>query len=352
MWDCSSHIQILYFFSVPLWLKKVYIMNSDPVRWGIIGCGNVTEVKSGPAFQKANGSSLVAVMRRNGELARDYARRHGVPKWYDDARALIADPEIDAIYVATPPGSHKEYALLAAQAGKPVYVEKPMALSSAECQEMIAACHAASVPLFVAYYRRALPRFLKVKELIESGAVGEIRYVTVELSQRPPEAPLAADQLPWRLRPEISGGGYFMDLASHTLDLLDYLLGPVSAAHGFAGNQGGFYSTDDIVSGAWTYSSRVQATGTWCFSSFENVDRVEIVGSRGKLTFASFADVPVTLTNTAGREEWNIEHPVHIQQPLIQQIVDELRGIGKCMSTGESAARTTQVLEQLRKVIF
>jgi predicted dehydrogenase len=333
-------------------LQRMNDMKLDFVRWGIIGCGNVTEVKSGPAFQKANGSSLVAVMRRNGELARDYARRHGVPKWYDDARALIADPEVDAIYVATPPGSHKEYALLAAQAGKPVYVEKPMALNSMECHEMIAACRAASVPLFVAYYRRALPRFLKVKELIESGAVGEIRYVTLELSQRPPEAPLSAEQLPWRLRPELSGGGYFMDLACHTLDLLDYLLGPVSAAHGFAGNQGRFYSTDDIVSGTWTFQSGGQATGTWCFTSFEDVDRVEIVGSLGKLTFASFANVPITLTTAAGREEWNIEHPAHIQQPLIQQIVDELRGIGKCVSTGESATRTTQVLEQLRKVRF
>ena len=145
------------------------------IRWGIIGCGNVTEVKSGPGFQKARNSALVAVMRRNAALAQDYAGRHGVPRWYDDGAALIADPEVDAVYVATPPSSHKGYVLACAAAGKPVYVEKPMALDHGECEEMIAACRAANVPLFVAYYRRALPRFLKVKELIDGGAIGLFR---------------------------------------------------------------------------------------------------------------------------------------------------------------------------------
>jgi predicted dehydrogenase len=107
------------------------------IRWGIIGCGEVTEVKSGPALQNARGSELVAVMRRNGKLAKDYAHRHQVPKWYDNANALIHDQDVDAVYVATPPSSHKEHTLAAARAGKPVYVEKPMALNHAECREMI-----------------------------------------------------------------------------------------------------------------------------------------------------------------------------------------------------------------------
>ena len=136
------------------------------IGWGIIGCGDVTEVKSGPGFQKANNSELVAVMRRNDELAKDYARRHNVPRWYDDAEKLINDPDVNAVYVATPPSNHKQYTLMAAEAGKPIYVEKPMALNAKECSEMIEACKTAGVPLFVAYYRRALERFLKIKELI------------------------------------------------------------------------------------------------------------------------------------------------------------------------------------------
>jgi predicted dehydrogenase len=319
----------------------------DPVRWGIIGCGDVTEVKSGPGFQKADGSRLVAVMRRNAELAQDYARRHQVPRWYADASQLIADPEVDAVYIATPPSSHKEYALQAARAGKPVYVEKPMALSSADCQEMIAVCRSAGVPLFVAYYRRALPRFLKVKELVESGAAGEIRYVTIELTQRPPEQPLSADQIPWRLRPDISGGGHFMDLACHTLDLLDFLFGPIAVAGGAASNQGGYYPAEDIVSGSFRFQSGIHGTGIWCFTSFNALDRVELVGTLGMISFASFANDPVVLTTHAGSQEFMIEPPPHVQQPLIQQIVNQLRGSGDCVSTGESAARTTRVMEQI-----
>jgi 1,5-anhydro-D-fructose reductase (1,5-anhydro-D-mannitol-forming) len=184
------------------------------IRWGIIGVGDVTEVKSGPALQRAKHSALVAVMRRTSELARDYAERHGVLKWYDDADALINDPEVDAVYIATPPDSHMVYTLRVAQAGKPIYVEKPMARNHAECQRMIDACRTAGVPLFVAYYRRALPRFLKVKELVDSGALGEARFVTVTLTQPPAE--YDPDNLPWRVIPEIAGGGLFVDLASHS----------------------------------------------------------------------------------------------------------------------------------------
>ena len=125
----------------------------DVVRWGIIGCGNVTEVKSGPAFQKADGSALVAVMRRNGEKAKDYALRHGVPKWTDNADALIHDPDVDAVYIATPPDSHAMYTKRVAEAGKPVYVEKPMGRTYSECCDMLDVCKQMGVPLFVANSR-------------------------------------------------------------------------------------------------------------------------------------------------------------------------------------------------------
>jgi len=201
------------------------------IRWGIIGCGDVTEVKSGPGLQKADHSKLVAVMRRSGELAKDYAHRHGVPRWYDNAEALINDPEIDAVYIATPPSSHKQYTLLSAQAGKPVYVEKPMALTYEECQSMIQACQDAGIPLYVAYYRRALDRFLKIKSLLDSKAIGEVRFVSMILYQPLPQDALDPAALPWRVQPEIAGGGYFVDLASHMLDFLDYADQIQSSSH-------------------------------------------------------------------------------------------------------------------------
>ena len=319
------------------------------IRWGIIGCGNVTEIKSGPGFQKATNSALVAVMRRNAALAEDYARRHGVPKWYPDAQALIADPEVDAVYVATPPASHIEYALACARAGKPVYVEKPMARNLAECETMIAACAAADVPLFVAYYRRALPRFLKVKELLTSGAIGEVRFVRVLLLRR-----AAADEAdpatrPWRLIPEISGGGHFLDIGSHELDFLVYALGPIRTVHGFAANQGGLYEAEDAVTAAFEFASGVQGTGTWNFVSHGNADVIEFVGDRGVIAFSCYGADPIMLTTPAGVTPIAAETPAHVQQPMIQTIVDELNGVGQCPSTGITAARTTWVMDEVLK---
>ncbi|MFT4172070.1 MAG: Gfo/Idh/MocA family oxidoreductase [Rhodocyclaceae bacterium] len=316
------------------------------MRWGIIGCGDVTEVKSGPGFQKADHSELMAVMRRDGERAADYARRHGVPRWYDKGDALILDPEVDAVYVATPPAPHKDYVLQCAAVGKPVYVEKPMAMNHAECLEMVEVCRRAGVPLFVAYYRRALARFVKIKEILDSGAIGTPRLVTVTL-QRPASE---ADRDPagnWRVDPAISGGGYFLDMASHMLDFLDYALGPIAKAQGYAGNQAGLYKAEDIVAGSFVFESGVQGSGLWAFDAFGRMDETRIVGTRGSLTYATFDDSAVVLVTEAGREEFVLPYPAHVHQPLIQTIVDELNGVGRCPSTGESAARTTWVMDQL-----
>lgn len=320
-------------------------MKMEKVRWGIIGCGNVTEVKSGPGFQKAEGSELVAVMRRNGELAADYAARHGVPRWYDDADKLIADPEVDAVYVATPPSSHMEYVLKCAAAGKPVYVEKPMARSSAECEAMIAACKEAGVPLFVAYYRRGLDYFRKIKELLDTGAIGHVRFVTMK--QYKPAQTIEGEELPWRLDPKVSGGGLFLDLASHTLDVMDYLLGPIREAAGGAGNQAGNYEAEDIVTGSFEFESGVRGVGVWCFSAYRNVDENEIIGDKGRILFDTFGNETITLETAAGSEQFHMEKPPHIQQNLIQLIVDELRGGPVSPSDGTSGIRTNRVMDKL-----
>jgi 1,5-anhydro-D-fructose reductase (1,5-anhydro-D-mannitol-forming) len=204
----------------------------DTIRWGILGCGDVTEVKSGPALAQAEGSTLVAVMRRTPHLAEDYARRHGVPRWYASASELIHDPEVDAVYVATPPGAHEELALAVAAAGKPAYVEKPMARSHAECARMVDAFAAAGLPLFVAYYRRALPRFEQVRALLAEGRIGRptsLVYRYVHTRRRPPGD--------WRLDPAVAGGGLFLDLGSHALDLFDWLLGPLGEVAGSAARE-------------------------------------------------------------------------------------------------------------------
>ncbi|WP_462409581.1 Gfo/Idh/MocA family protein [Neobacillus sp. Marseille-QA0830] len=322
----------------------------EKVRWGIIGCGDVTEVKSGPAFQKVENSELVAVMRRTGSLAKDYAIRHNVPKWYDDADELINDPDVDIVYIATPPGSHKEYTLKAARAGKPVYVEKPMARNYKECEEMVNACREAGVPLYVAYYRRAQPKFLKIKQLLEHKAIGEVRFVTLTQYQKASENVKDPKNLPWRVQPDLAGGGLFFDLASHTLDMFDFLLGPIQSVQGTASNQAGHYTAEDIVTGNFLFESGVHGTGNWCFSAFENVDINEIIGSEGKITFSTFGNDPVILTTNHGKEEWSFVPPQHVHQPLVETIVAELTGEGNaCPSNGVTGARTNWVMDEMVK---
>ena len=314
------------------------------IRWGIIGVGDVTEVKSGPGFQKAENSELVAVMRRNGDLARDYAERHGVLRWYDNADALIEDSEVDAVYIAAPPYVHKDYTLKCAQAGKPLLVEKPMALNFAECQEMVDACHNAGVPLWVAYYRRSLPRFLKIKALVDAGALGDIRSVVIKLYMRPPAE---GDEPGWKFTPEISGGGKFFDMAVHTLDFLDYVFGPIKIAQGLVTNQGKQYAAEDHVVANFMFDCGVVGVGDWCFASSAHLDETIIVGTKGQLAFSTFDTEPLILTTAAGIQSLTIDNPPHVHQPLIQTIVNELNGQGQCPSTGISGTRTTWVADHI-----
>jgi predicted dehydrogenase len=317
------------------------------IRWGMIGCGDVTEVKSGPAFYKARHSQLVAVMRRNGALAEDYARRHNVPRWHDDADAIIHASDIDAVYIATHPDTHHEYTLRCAAAGKPAYVEKPMALDATQCHEMVDACRANGVPLWVGYYRRALPRILSVRDLIANGAIGEVRLVSSrhlrrmlsrEEAARPPNA--------WR-SDATRGGGLFYEGACHTLDLLDFILGPIAQVRSFAGNQAGVSPSEDIVVATFRFEGGVCGNGAWCYAADCDEDSNEIVGSRGRIRFSTFAPVPIRLTRGDETEEMAISDPAHVHQPLVQSIVDELNGVGKCSSTGDTALRTARVADSI-----
>src|SRR5690606_36500649 len=144
----------------------------EMIKWGMVGVGDVTEVKSGPALYKTLNSRLIAVVSRTKEKAEDYARRHAVPKVYGDVATLLEDPEIDIVYIATPPSTHKNYALQVMQAGKPVYVEKPMAKSLKEATIMHDTAKKTGISLFVAFYRRALPYFTRIKQLVDDGKIG------------------------------------------------------------------------------------------------------------------------------------------------------------------------------------
>lgn len=316
---------------------------SDTIRWGMIGCGDVAEVKSGPALQKAQRSALVAVMRRDAAKAEDFARRHGVPRVHASAEALVNDPGVDAVYIATPPSSHVELALRAAAAGKPCLVEKPMATTHAGCVRINEAFRAAGVPLFVAYYRRALPRFLCVRDLLAGEAIGTVTSVHVRVEQ-----PLATGERAraWRVDPAVAGAGLFLDLASHCVDLLDFLVGRISLVEGFAINTGGAYAAEDVTVAAFQFENLVAGTGVWNFNAGGELDEMVFSGSAGEIRTAVFADGDVELVTGGRRKVFPFRNPPHVHQPLVQTIVDELRGRGRCPSTGESGARASWVLDR------
>jgi predicted dehydrogenase len=308
----------------------------------MIGCGDVAEVKSGPALQKADGSALVAVMRRDCLKAEDYARRHDVPRVHTRAEDLIDDAQVDAVYIATPPSSHRDLALKVAAAGKPCLVEKPMAMNHAECLQMVEAFRVAQRPLWVAYYRRALPRFLKVRELLRAHAIGQLTSIQVKVTD-----PLATGEAAkaWRFNTEISGAGLFLDLASHYFDIIDFLAGPITGAAGFALNTGGGYAAEDVTATAFQIGDTVVGTGAWNFNAHMSADSIVFTGSAGEIATAVRADEDVVVIRGGDRNLYRFRNPPHVHQPLIQTIVDELRGRGRCESTGESGARSAWVTD-------
>lgn len=324
---------------------------SSEIRWGIIGCGDVTEVKSGPAFNRVPGSSLVAVMRRTPGLARDYADRHQVSKWYEDADKLIHDPDVNAVYVATPPSTHAEYAIRSMKAGKPVYVEKPMAARYEECLEMEKISRETGVPLWIAYYRPFMPYFRKVKELLDAGSIGKIRHISVRLFTVARAGDNMPDALPWRVIPEISGGGYFHDLASHQLNLLTHFFGIPVYLHGIALRKNNTYQPEDTVMAEINYPGNVRCDCSWCFSSCpeEETDLIEIMGEKGKLTFSSFRFSPVELITETGLSIFDIKKDATVQFHLIHEIVDQLLGRSKNTVRLDYALDTSRQMEVILK---
>jgi predicted dehydrogenase len=325
------------------------------IRWGMIGCGNVTEVKSGPGLQEAEGASLHMVASRNADEAADWARRHGVERWTGDPDELISHPEVDAVYIATTPDSHRYYTEKVAAVGKPVFCEKPMACNLADAIAMKEACDEAGVPLYTSYYRRALPRFLKIKEWLEAGHIGTPLFVSIQLVMRAdthPVAPItkemaARGEIPWRFKPEIGGGGNFADMGTHMLDLMDFYLAPFAEVEGHAANRGGLYAAEDTVSACFRLENGVFGTGHWCCVAGTDLDLTEIVGTEGAIRYATFDNSPLELETRSGIQSEDIPIPAHSHLPIIQMVTDALLGRGIAPSDADNGIRALRVQEQI-----
>lgn len=321
----------------------------EKINWGIIGCGDVTEIKSGPAFNNVPNSKLIAVMRRDAEKAKDYAMRHGVPKWYADADELINDPEVNAIYIATPPASHTPYALKAITAGKPVYVEKPMSLNYEDGKKMVDAANQNGIKLSIAHYRREQPMFLKVKSLLTEQRIGEINLVNLKFLQPKITEMIAKTATNWRIDPSISGGGLFHDLAPHQLDLMLYFFGEFKRFNGFSIAS---YNSevDDLVTGQILFKKNVVFNGTWCFNvaPADAFDCCEIYGTAGKISFPIFGHT-ITLTQNGQTTVFEAEHLPHVQQPMIAKVVAYFLGKAENPCSGEAALETMKLIDGFTK---
>ncbi|MEP7237749.1 MAG: Gfo/Idh/MocA family oxidoreductase [Ferruginibacter sp.] len=323
------------------------MLSINRINWGIIGCGDVTELKSGPAFNKVPNSSLVAVMRRNGDKAADYAKRHQVPRWYNDAEKLINDSEVNAIYIATPPDAHEAYTIAAIKAGKPVYVEKPMALNSKAAKNMFITAAEYNVKLVVAHYRREWPLFKKLKQLVDDKVISDIRLVRLVFDKPALTAQeLAQEKTTWRVNPEIAGGGLFHDLAPHQLDIMYYLFGPSKTMHGFAINQAKSYAADDLVTGNILFSNGVAFSGTWCFNANTEADCCEIIGSEGSIRFSFFSGNSIELITNKETTTFNFDALQHVQQPMIEKTVQYFLGHGDNPCKGNEGALIMRWMER------
>ena len=318
---------------------------AEEIRWGILGCGDVCEIKSGPAFNKTAHSSLIAVMRRDEEKVRDFARRHQVPKYYTDASALINDKDVNAIYIATPPAYHEAYAIEVMRAGKPLYIEKPVSMNSESCERMIEAARESGVKVSVAHYRRGLPVFKKVRSLLESQIIGTPSLILSNTLQAP--ARKASSKGYWRTDPDISGGGLFFDLAPHQLDIFYWLFGKPLEVRGYSLNQKHAYRAPDLTNVEAVFENNVYLHAVWAFNVSEAsaAEVTEIIGDKGKIRFSFFRASEIEVITADGSEKISLEYPVNIQQPMIEQVVRHFRNEGPNPCSLDDALVTIRMMD-------
>lgn len=283
--------------------------------WGLIGCGDISRKRVAPALRDMPDCELVAVNRARAELAAEFAREFGARRSYSDWRELLLDSEVEAVYIATPVDLHAEQTIAAAEAGKHVLCEKPMAMNTAECDRMIAACRAAGVKLGIAYYRHFYPVIRRMKELIGSGEIGEPVLAQVnafEMFNPPP----GGDRY-WLLEPERSGGGPMMDFGCHRIEVLTNLLGPIIETQCLNASVSYDRPVEDTSMASFRFASGSTATLTVTHAAWESQDTLHLFGSRGSL------HVPVLnrgelIVRTCNGERTE-QHPPHsnIHLPLI-----------------------------------
>ena len=290
------------------------------LRWGLIGAGDIARKRIAPALRDLPNCDLVAVCRARSELAEDFAKEFGARKWYADWREMIADPEIDAVYIATPVNLHCEQTIAAAKAGKHVLCEKPMAMTVPECDEMIEACRDGGVRLGVAYYRRFYPVVERAKQIVDSGEIGNVAIAQINAFEF--FAPDGNDPRSWLLNPKTSGGGPMMDFGCHRIEVMTNLFGPVEQVAGVISNTVFNRQVEDTAVASFRFELGTIGSVTVTHASIEPRDTLDVYGTKGSI------HIPVlnlgNMTVITGDGERHENHPPHenVHQPLIDDFAE------------------------------
>lgn len=320
------------------------IGNDKTIRWGIIGCGNVAERKSGPPLYRTQGSELVAVMRRNGDKAKSFAERHGAKRWYTDAAALVADPEINAVYVASPHYMHKEHVALAARAGKIVLCEKPMGTSSAEAQAIADICRENHVDLTVAYYRRFWYITRAIQRLLGDNAIGRIVQVRVQLAEYSSNDP----ERPWRESREKAGGGVLANAGSHWIDLMRLFLGEIQDVMAYCSPDLSGDTVDRVVGAQLRTAGGAIVSLMLNAESPASINEFEMLGTQGRILGSPYSDGRYLLERPNRQPELvtfpNLG-PAHTE--LIAELVKRLQENRPSPIPGEEAVPVWRIMEAI-----
>jgi len=292
------------------------------IRWGLIGCGDIARKRVAPALRETPNSGLVSVSRARFSEAEQFANEFGARRWYADWKELIADEEIDAVYIATPVHLHAAQAIAAAQAGKHVLCEKPMAMTVAECDEMIGACSENNVHFGVAYYRHFYPVIDRIRSILASGEIGKPIFAQVnafEWFDPPPSHPRR-----WLLERDLSGGGPMFDFGCHRIEVLINLFGKISQMKSLIGNLLFDREVEDTATALLQFENGPQAIISVTHAAREPQDTLEIFGSEGSIHVPVLNDGALTISTQ--NDKWTEMHPSHanLHLPLIDDFVQAI----------------------------
>ena len=318
---------------------------SKIIRWGFLGCGKVVRTKSGDAFRNVPNSTIEVIRRRNLDAAKESAEYFGAPYWCDRIEELLAS-EIDAVYIATPPGLHYEQAMACLNAGKAVYLEKPFARNYTEAKELTEAFEEAGVPLYIGHYRRALPRFLKIREMLKSNIIGDVTdidfYLNRIFSQK------EADNS-WLYNPVLSGGGKYYDIAPHTVDIIQFLFGDITKVQGSAKNLGVGCPLENIVEMSFVTENGVNGKARFCCVAEKKSDRMHVTGTRGTMEFSVHGKTDVIVKDENGTivDQFDLPDPKAVEESMVQSVVEDLLGISKCESKARDVLVTYKIIDEV-----